>query len=808
MNSALEDLSLGIKLSYLRTFIEEVGPSLKAENWTTSDVCQKYVKEKTEDIKASWTRRLMDQNKGQFVSKSQWFISHAWDSNFLDVIESIEVFFEKENLTDSDPVVWLSVLSVSQHEEIEKPFEWWRDTFTNAVGEMGNMLMVMVPWNNPEPIRRAWCVFELYACVHTKSNFNVVMPSEQRKNFLSDIRENARSFFDMLGRVDSKNSKSYYENDKKRIHDAIERTIGFNQMDHMMLDTFKKWMISVLRDQVSLSRNQNLLEETQHWNHSLGKMLSDQGYLKEAETHFFEVWESARQVLGENHEYTLTAQHSLAQQYDALGKKDEALIQYEDCASRSCFVNDENEHSIIARGSLATFYSSLGRYDEAEPILDYCLQKARETLGRDHHLTLSLFSNLASLCKSTGNYNRVESLVSFFEDTESISIENIYMKNLKNMEDNFGRNHPDTLSAINNLASFYKFQGKYQKAHELFVECLEKRKRAIGEFHPLTLKTYINVASLLGLSGNFKEAEALHLQCLNNCEYYLGRNHPDTINVINSISQLYLSKNDNQNAENYCIQNLELSRQVFGEDSSDFVCAINNLASLRESQNRLDEAESYYNECLEKTRQLHGEDSHQYLSVLNNVALLYGCQGKLEEAEKTHVYCLERMRKFLGEDHPMTLTSMLNLGKFYSKIGKMKESQEILATCVTKMRSVLGLAHQQTLIALGTLYQVTAKLQLDSTGNRADSFEKENQNQPDPINMENHDQIEVSSTSVNFLELLVGPIWSCEHASKVVDAFLKNNELQDELEWTGVWWTAEEHWGKDSYAKFQVKENL
>ena len=35
--------------------------------------------------------------------------------------------------------------------------------FSNAIEEIGTVLCVMSPWNNPTPLRRAWCLWEIFA---------------------------------------------------------------------------------------------------------------------------------------------------------------------------------------------------------------------------------------------------------------------------------------------------------------------------------------------------------------------------------------------------------------------------------------------------------------------------------------------------------------------------------------------------------------------------------------------------------------------------------------------------------------------
>ena len=43
------------------------------------------------------------------------------------------------------------------------------------------------------------------------------------------------------------------------------------------------------------------------------------------------------------------------------------------------------------------------------------------------------------------------------------------------MKEILGENHPHTLSSMNNLASLYDSQGKYDKAEPLYIDGLNKK---------------------------------------------------------------------------------------------------------------------------------------------------------------------------------------------------------------------------------------------------------------------------------------------------------------------------------------------
>ena len=71
----------------------------------------------------------------------------------------------------------------------------------------------------------------------------------------------------------------------------------------------------------------------------------------------------------------------------------------------------------------------------------------------------------------------------------------------------FGPEHPDTLNCIANLASTYRYQGKWNQAEQLQVQLIDIRKKLLGLEHLDTLNSIANLASTYRDQGKWNEAE-------------------------------------------------------------------------------------------------------------------------------------------------------------------------------------------------------------------------------------------------------------------------------------------------------------
>jgi GTPase SAR1 family protein len=239
--------SLGVKLSFFEQFIDENDlRSPKNKDLTTDEVMIKFVKSRTEDTKLSYCEHLKSKGEGEFVGPSEWFYSHAWKFRFLDVVDAAKEFFMRQD-PDHDPIIWFDVFSVSQHKSANRSFEWWNSVFFGAVGDIGSVLIIIPPFgqhvkeNLPAwyTVRRAWCVFELLACILNDCELEMVMPESMRLR-LTEVEYTA--LMESLSQLDCRESEASKSEDRERIFALIQRTVGFDQLNGQIKAKAEEWI--------------------------------------------------------------------------------------------------------------------------------------------------------------------------------------------------------------------------------------------------------------------------------------------------------------------------------------------------------------------------------------------------------------------------------------------------------------------------------------------------------------------------------------------------------------------------------------
>ncbi|KAJ6580477.1 hypothetical protein DFH09DRAFT_294754 [Mycena vulgaris] len=266
-----------------------------------------------------------------------------------------------------------------------------------------------------------------------------------------------------------------------------------------------------------------------------------------------------------------------------------------------------------------------------------------------------------------------------------------------------GREHPDTLSAMNNLANTYDGLGRSQEAKELRVEVLEKRRKILGGEHPDTLSAMNNLANTYYRLGQSQEAEELQVEVLEKRTKILGGEHPDTLSAMNNLASTYSKLGRSQEAEELQVEVSEMQRKILGREHPDTLSAMNNLANTYSKLGRSQEAEELYVEVLEKRRKTLGTEHPDTLSTMYNLANTYYRLDRSQEAEELQVEVLEKWRRILGGEHPHTLSTMNNLANTYSKLGRPQEAEELQVEVLKQRRKILGSEHPHTLRAMKNL---------------------------------------------------------------------------------------------------------
>jgi tetratricopeptide (TPR) repeat protein len=529
--------TLGVRVSAFRTFIETTcGGANKIKSFTTSDICKHFVKPLTGPSECSYCE-LLQLHGNDGVAQANVFISHAWKFKFLDVVEAIEHHFR----SSPEAVVWFDLFSNNQHAAPNFDFDWWSTTFKNAIFLFNHTVLILFPWEDPIPLTRAWCLWEIYCTINTNSKFEIAMCASERESFLADIQVNFCPLSAMIARVDVAKADAYRVEDKERIFSAVQKIEGgVDHVNSVVFQTLRNWAIETMRNAILLATG----NERVYLIGSLAIVYRRYGMYDLAEPCARYSCECAINKFGKQDPFTLKCQNELVLLLDKRGKHVEAC----ECArvcweARKKHIGPTHPDTLSSMNVYGNILCTLKRYNEAEPLLLLCYENIRAVLGGNHQDTLKCMFTLANLYFAQGKYELAEPLYSRYPDSEHCKhflmaihasqgkyeeTRDYYKSHYEFSKIKLGVSHPETLIYMHNLALIYCCMDMPIESIAMFRECVDLRKTALGVEHPDTLQSMFHLGRILQSRGYFYESAQLLNDTLEGQVKLFGPNHPDT----------------------------------------------------------------------------------------------------------------------------------------------------------------------------------------------------------------------------------------------------------------------------------------
>jgi len=535
---------------------------------TTTSVCNRFLKPSTVDKQASYCVAFKDDpTRSGHINQATAFVSHAWGHDFLDVVAALEDYDSRQ---PTPTVFWFDIFSNNQHKAPDREFSWWQTVFRDNIGKLKRTLLVL-EWDDPKPLSRAWCLWEMVSTVNTGSEFHVLMSRKNHESFATALVKNLDGIVFKTCNVDLRSAQAFKPSDRDNIFKAVEATAGFDEVNKVVIGIMGKWMVESGKEAISgLSDEERAISTLQG---NLARFLYRQRKLDEAESLYGKALELKRRILGNTHPDTLSNINNLG-----------LLLKHQ------------------------------GKLDEAEPLVREALEGLRRTHGDNDRNTLASLANLASLIQAQGKLDEAEPL---------------FREALKEFRRTLGDTNPDTLTSIDNLAMLLQAQGKLDGAEPLYRKALTGRRRALGDSHPDTLTSINNLGLLLKEQGKLDDAEPLMQKALEGRRRTLGDTHPDTLISICSLGMLLQDQGKLNEAEPLLREDLEGSRRTLGNTHPNTLISVYNLALLFEAQGKLSEAEPLYREAVSGARQTLGDKHPNTLIMQKNLDLLLQKMGKV-----------------------------------------------------------------------------------------------------------------------------------------------------------------------------------
>ena len=204
--------------------------------------------------------------------------------------------------------------------------------------------------------------------------------------------------------------------------------------------------------------------------------------------------------------------------------------------------------------------------------------------------------------------------------------------------------------SLNNLAIIYRdTQGKYAEAEQLLKRAIKIEENNLGIGQELVAMTFEknlnsvkdllatslnNLATVYKCQSRYDEAEPLYKRALGIEEKMHGLNSQQVGTSLNNLALLYRAQGRYPEAESLLKQSTKIMINKLGSYHPIYATTINNLALLYFDQGRYAEAEPLFKDALQIRERALGPESVFVAASLENLAILYRATGRANEADK------------------------------------------------------------------------------------------------------------------------------------------------------------------------------
>ena len=542
--------TLGIKVRYLQPFLNLICPHENInliKDYTTTDICEQFIRPFTESFKLSFCE-LLYQNKHDCVGEATVFISHAWKYNFLQVIDALQRHFHNS----MDTIIWFDLFSVNQHNRANKDFSWWSTTFQEAIKKFGRTVMILSPWNDPIPLTRAWCLWELYCTTKMNCVFEIAFSTIDGDMFAKQFTYDKLK--QMKGTIDVSRSEAYFESDKQTIFKAILQQTTFNKLNQLIFQKLKEWMIKILIEKDKKNFDSGVDKE------NLAYFYIEEGEYELAESIFLQLYEKRKALIGKKDPVTWGTLYDIATVYMLQERYELALPLLKECIeySEQEYGKTHQQHLIYV-GTLGQLYGNLKQYELALPLLEECVNQGKQLLGEDHPNVIVYLNNLAIHYNNQNHFNQA-----------LVILEEVYSKT----KAVYGDRHPDTLQVLSNLAALHENMDHIDTAIALYEECFKKRSEILGEHHINTMLMFDALTWICHRTGHSNPSiPVTYEECIEKMKIGLGENHRIVLSCIRKLGKLHEDKGKLEQALSFYEQCFVKTQNLFGPDDADTVFA-------------------------------------------------------------------------------------------------------------------------------------------------------------------------------------------------------------------------------------------
>jgi len=474
----------GVRLKVLEMLLKEEN----AGSMNGEELREAFIWPRTRSSGCSYSEWLtQNPDTNSLVGEINIFISHAWKYKFEDLVSCIRQFeeFDKELAHRRPFYYFIDYFAVNQHSPGQD-----LGLLQNMIYKSEAVLLCLSPFNDPIPLKRSWCVFEMMHGIQSPTTkLLIALAGQEWERLKQALLEDFTVVIKAFTNIDAEKAEASVLKDKENIARNIKEQLGgFAKVNEVVMHTIRTWVEDRAKQLLSKMHQKSVYfssheEEKQLGNayFQIGNFFRKEGMLADSEEILKNAVEYNDRILGK-----------------------EALL------SCKCRIN------------LAIVYKKQGRLEESDKLWSSTLLTEMQEFGIENEETVKSHRGYMALLLKL---NRVDEAAEIFKMFLPLQIKL------------FGEDHIETLRMEITNGVILTVQNKLEEARDVLIKTRERHKKILGNRHPQTTKATFRLAAVL---DELKDEGSLELyeECHRMNRQILGEKHPHTQRCVPIIERL------------------------------------------------------------------------------------------------------------------------------------------------------------------------------------------------------------------------------------------------------------------------------
>lgn len=539
----------------------------RREDWSTEDIAEYVVLPTTMSLREHhvYLSMLSEQDVGEMYQGT--FVIQAHSCRFVDLVEALQNYFANSSAphqtasTPAEQFVWLDLFcgnmplfSASNRDlsrqTIDMKNQYLSDGLHDLIGKFENIAVFFDHWDEPAPLQRAWCVWEIYGAILSNRPIDLILASGQHDAFLEQLLDDPSEISRILmNSFDTRQAQCKKPEEKKAIDTVVSGNVpgSFVTLNSAMNAQMRSWLTELAQKAVTQARQPRRNVDFARVLYSAATLLQAQGIFEQALKDYEEALEIYRDEFGPSHRSVAAMLNNIASVHNAQGNFEEALTFYEEALEiYKTSLGPRNSDVATTLNNIASAYNEQKLFKEALEHYEEALSIIKETFGNQHPLVATTLNNIANVYDAQGMHDEA---LQFYEEALDIR------------KTTLGPRHFDVADTLNGIGLVYDSQERFSDALQFYREALDIYKESLGPRHHLVGATLHNIGAVFVEQGRLEEALACYKEALAIYKEAYGSVHPHVAVTLVTIAKIYMSERKLQTALSYLLpaEDIELS---------------------------------------------------------------------------------------------------------------------------------------------------------------------------------------------------------------------------------------------------------